>query len=55
MFSPALEVILNIAFREAISRGHAYLTLELLHYALAHDPDGERILGAGGANLPELR
>ena len=30
MFSPALEVILNVAFREAISRGHAYLTLERL-------------------------
>jgi ATP-dependent Clp protease ATP-binding subunit ClpA len=55
MFSPALEVILNIAFREAISRGHAYLTLEHLLYALAHDPDGERILSACGADLPELR
>jgi ATP-dependent Clp protease ATP-binding subunit ClpA len=55
MFSPALEVILNIAFREAISRGHAYLTLEHLLYALAHDPDGERILGACGVDLPELR
>ena len=55
MFSPALEVILNIAFREAISRGHAYLTLEHLLYALAHDPDGERILSACGANMPELR
>ncbi len=55
MFSPALEVILNIAFREAISRGHAYLTLEHLLYALAHDPDGERILGACGVDLPHLR
>ncbi|MGE3956161.1 MAG: AAA family ATPase [Vicinamibacterales bacterium] len=55
MFSPALEVILNIAFREAISRGHAYLTLEHLLYALAHDPDGERILAACGTDLPELR
>src|SRR5678815_3815801 len=55
MFSPALEVILNIAFREAISRGHAYLTLEHLLYALAHDPDGERILAACGVDLPELR
>ena len=52
MFSPALEVILNIAFREAISRGHAYLTLEHLLYALAHDPDGERILGACGVSRP---
>ncbi len=55
MFSPALEVILNIAFREAISRGHAYLTLEHLLYALAHDPDGERILAACGVDLPQLR
>ena len=55
MFSPALEVILNIAFREAVSRGHAYLTLEHLLYALAHDPDGEKILGACGVDLPLLR
>ena len=55
MFSPALEVILNIAFREAISRGHAYLTLEHLLYALAHDPDGERILAACGVDLQQLR
>src|SRR2546430_11395202 len=55
MFSPALEVVLNIAFREAVSRRHAYLTLEHLLYALAHDPDGERILGACGADLPALR
>jgi ATP-dependent Clp protease ATP-binding subunit ClpA len=55
MFSPALEVILNVAFREAISRGHAYLTLEHLLYALAHDADGERILAACGADLRELR
>ena len=55
MFSPALEIVLNIAFREAITRRHAYLTLEHLLYALAHDPDGERILGACGADLPALR
>ena len=55
MFSPALEVVLHIAFREAVSRRHAYLTLEHLLYALAHDPDGERILAACGADLPALR
>jgi ATP-dependent Clp protease ATP-binding subunit ClpA len=55
VFSPALEVVLHIAFREAVSRRHAYLTLEHLLYALAHDPDGERILGACGADLPALR
>ncbi|MBI3401985.1 MAG: AAA family ATPase [Acidobacteria bacterium] len=55
MFSPALEFVLNIAYREAVSRRHAYLTLEHLLYALAHDPEGERILTACGANLPGLR
>jgi ATP-dependent Clp protease ATP-binding subunit ClpA len=55
VFSPALELVLNIAFREALSRKHAYLTLEHLLYALVHDPDGERILAACGADLPALR
>ncbi len=55
MFSPALEVVLTISFREAVSRRHAYLTLEHLLYALAHDPDGERVLAACGADLPALR
>jgi ATP-dependent Clp protease ATP-binding subunit ClpA len=55
MFSQALEIVLTIAHREATSRRHAYLTLEHLLYALAHDPDGEAILGACGADLPKLR
>jgi ATP-dependent Clp protease ATP-binding subunit ClpA len=55
VFSQALEVVLHIAFREAVSRRHAHLTLEHLLYAVAHDPDGERILGACGADLPVLR
>ena len=55
MFSPALEIVLSIAFREAVSRQHAYLTLEHLLFALVHDPDGERILAACGADLPALR
>jgi ATP-dependent Clp protease ATP-binding subunit ClpA len=55
VFSPSVEAILTIAYREAASRRHAYLTLEHLLYALAHDPDGERILGACGADLPQLR
>jgi ATP-dependent Clp protease ATP-binding subunit ClpA len=55
MFSTAVEVVLHIAFREAVARRHAYLTLEHLLYAVAHDPDGERILAACGADLPLLR
>jgi ATP-dependent Clp protease ATP-binding subunit ClpA len=55
VFSPALEVVLSIALREAISRRHAYLTIEHLLYVLAHDVDGERILAACGADLPALR
>src|SRR6476620_11241761 len=55
MFSPALEVVLTVAYREATSRKHTHLTLEHLLYALAHDPDGERILTACGADLPQLR
>ena len=55
MFSASVEVILHIAFREAVARKHAYLTLEHLLYALAHDTDGERILAACGADLGRLR
>jgi ATP-dependent Clp protease ATP-binding subunit ClpA len=55
VFSTSLEIVLTIAYREAVSRRHAYLTLEHLLFALAHDPDGERILGACGADLTKLR
>jgi ATP-dependent Clp protease ATP-binding subunit ClpA len=55
MFSAAVEIVLAIAYREAVSRRHAYVTLEHLLYALAHDPDGERILIACGADTRRLR
>src|SRR5918911_4474017 len=55
MFSPSLEVVLTVAYREAAARRHTHLTLEHLLYALAHDPDGERILAACGGDLPQLR
>ena len=55
MFSVALEMVLSVAFREALSRRHAHLTLEHLLYALAHDPGGEEILQAVGVSLPRLR
>ena len=55
MFSASLELILNVAYREAASRRNTSLTLEHLLYALAHDPEGERTLTACGADLPALR
>src|SRR5262249_23310521 len=55
MFSPSLEIVLTVAYREATSRRHAYLTLEHLLYALAHDPSGEEILAACGAQVGRLR
>ena len=55
MFSASLEIVLTVAYREAVARRHAYLTLEHLLFALAHDPDGERLLRACGADLPRLR
>ena len=55
MFSASLELILNVAYREAASRRHTHLTLEHLLYALAHDPEGERILAACGVDLSTLR
>ena len=55
MFSSSVEVVLTIAYREAVSRRHAYITLEHLLYALAHDVEGEEILAACGVDLPRLR
>ena len=55
MFSASLELILNVAYREAASRRNIHLTLEHLLYALTNDPEGERILTACGADLPALR
>jgi ATP-dependent Clp protease ATP-binding subunit ClpA len=55
MFSAALEMVLNVAYREAVSRRHASLTLEHLLYAVAHDPSGEEILAACGIDLSRLR
>ena len=55
MFSSALEAVLHLALREAVSRRHAYLTVEHLFFAILHEPDGERILAACGADLPALR
>ena len=55
MFSASLERVLNVAAREAMVRRHADLTVEHLLFAAAHDPEGEEILEAAGADVPRLR
>jgi ATP-dependent Clp protease ATP-binding subunit ClpA len=55
VFSASLERVLNLAAREAMVRRHADLTIEHLLFAAAHDPEGEEILEASGADVPRLR
>ena len=55
MFSAAAERVIELAFREALSRQHAYLTVEHLLYALARDPDGEHVLTGAGADVAQVR
>jgi ATP-dependent Clp protease ATP-binding subunit ClpA len=55
VFSPSVEMLLNVTYREAVSRRHAHLTLEHLLYVMAHDLEGEKILAACGADIPRLR
>ena len=55
MFSASLERVLNLAAREAMVRRHADLTIEHLLFAAAHDPEGEEILEASGADVERLR
>jgi ATP-dependent Clp protease ATP-binding subunit ClpA len=55
MFSVTLEMVLNVAYREAVSRRHTHLGLEHLLYAIANDPSGEEVLQACGVALDPLR
>ena len=55
MFSAALEMVLNVALREALQRRHGHLTLEHLLYAVANHPAGEEILRACAVDLDRLR
>ena len=55
IFSASVERVLAITYREAASRRHAHLTVEHLLFSLAHDPEGETILTACGADVPALR
>jgi ATP-dependent Clp protease ATP-binding subunit ClpA len=50
-----LQAALQAAMREAISRRHAYLTVEHLLYALLHDQRGAEVLRHSGANVRALQ
>jgi ATP-dependent Clp protease ATP-binding subunit ClpA len=54
MFSAAVEGVLEAAYREAVRRRHAHLTLEHLLFALSQDGTAVRILTASGANVAQL-
>jgi ATP-dependent Clp protease ATP-binding subunit ClpA len=50
-----LQLTLQAAFREAVARRHAYVTVEHLLYALLHDERGSEILSHAGAQIHVLR
>ncbi len=50
-----LQLMLQAAYRESLTRRHAYLTVEHLLYALLHDEQGAEILRHAGANLEPLK
>jgi len=50
-----LQITLQAAYREAVSRRHAYLTVEHLLYALLHHDRGAEILRHSGVDLDRLR
>jgi ATP-dependent Clp protease ATP-binding subunit ClpA len=50
-----LQLTLQAAFREAVARRHAYVTVEHLLYALLHDERGTEILRHAGAQIQVLK
>ncbi|RIK99315.1 MAG: ATP-dependent Clp protease ATP-binding subunit ClpA [Proteobacteria bacterium] len=49
-----LQLTIQAAYREAVSRQHAYVTVEHLLFALLHDERGKEVLRQCGANLAAL-
>ena len=49
-----LQMTIQAALREAVERGHPYLTVEHLLYALALDDVGSEVLRNSGVDLPRL-
>jgi ATP-dependent Clp protease ATP-binding subunit ClpA len=50
-----LHMTIQASLREAVARRHAYLTVEHLLYALAHDDAGANVLRHVGVDLPQLK
>ena len=55
MISPELEASLNLAVTEAARRGHEYVTIEHVLWALLNNDAAVRTLRAVGASLDETR
>ena len=53
-FSRELQMTVQAAIREAVSRRHAYVTVEHLLFALCHDEEGIDVLRNSGARLELL-
>jgi ATP-dependent Clp protease ATP-binding subunit ClpA len=50
-----LHMTIQASLREAVARRHAYLTVEHLLYALAHDDAGANVLRHVGADLAQIK
>ncbi|MCP5059243.1 MAG: ATP-dependent Clp protease ATP-binding subunit ClpA [bacterium] len=50
-----LQLTIQASLREAVARGHAYLTTEHLLYALAFDDAGQEVLRHSGVHLGRLK
>src|SRR3989338_1005652 len=55
MLNKELEFTLNLAFQEARSKRHEFMTVEYLLLALLDNPSASRVLNACGANIERLR
>src|SRR6187200_1081496 len=55
MISPDLELSLNLAVSEAARRGHEYVTVEHVLYALLHNDAAARTIRACGGSLDSTR
>jgi ATP-dependent Clp protease ATP-binding subunit ClpA len=53
--SPDLQISISVAINEAAGRGHEFVTLEHLLFALLHDADTAEVLKHCGGNISQLK